>query len=303
MTHRGLFVGLTTLDLMYGVAGLPQANEKQVATDLAIAAGGPATNAAVAFRHLGNQAVLLSAVGQHPLVELVRSDLGAQQVELRDLASARTEPPPLSSILVTQSTGDRAVVSRNAVDLQVSAEQFGAIGLASIHLETMDIILVDGHQMAVSVAIAQRARQCNIPVVLDGGSWKPGLEALLPWIDYAICSANFLPPGCTTTSEVLPYLMQSLNGAGRSGLRSPCLAITHGGQPIEYVQSGQFGKVSVPVIQPVDTLGAGDIFHGAFCHAILQTSFVDALQQAAAIAALSCQSFGTREWLQALGSV
>lgn len=303
MTHRGLFVGLTTLDLMYGVAGLPHANEKQVATDLAIAAGGPATNAAVAFRHLGNQAVLLSAVGQHPLVELVRSDLGAHQVELRDLASARTEPPPLSSILVTQSTGDRAVVSRNAVDLQVSAEQFGAIGLASIHLETMDIILVDGHQMAVSVAIAQRARQCNIPVVLDGGSWKPGLEALLPWIDYVICSANFLPPGCTTMSEVVPYLMQSLEGAGRSGSRSPCLAITHGGQPIEYVQSGQFGKVSVPVIQPVDTLGAGDIFHGAFCHAILQTSFVDALQQAAAIAALSCQSFGTREWLQFLGSV
>ena len=65
MGHCGLFVGLTTLDLIYRVAHLPQSNEKQTAADLAIAAGGPATNAAVTFRHLGNQAKLMSAVGQH----------------------------------------------------------------------------------------------------------------------------------------------------------------------------------------------------------------------------------------------
>ena len=86
MGHCGLFVGLTTLDLIYGVADLPQPNEKQVASELAIASGGPATNAAVTFRHLGNQAKLMSAVGQHPLTALVRADLTAQQVELLDIA-------------------------------------------------------------------------------------------------------------------------------------------------------------------------------------------------------------------------
>ncbi|MCV3216935.1 PfkB family carbohydrate kinase, partial [Plectonema radiosum NIES-515] len=52
-----------------------------------------------------------------------------------------------------------------------------------------------------------------------------------------------------------------------------------------------------PKIEPKDTLGAGDIFHGAFCNYILRESFPDALAQAANIAAYSCQFFGTRRWM------
>jgi sugar/nucleoside kinase (ribokinase family) len=291
--HRGLFVGLTTLDLIYGVPHLPHANEKQVATELAIAAGGPATNAAVAFRHLGNQCILLSAVGRHPLSELVRADLAAQQVELDDLCPERTEPLPLSSILVTQSTGDRAVVSRNAANLQISAEQ-----VAATSLDNIDIVLMDGHQLEVSLAIAQRACLQNIPVVLDGGSWKPGLEKLLPFIDYAICSANFLPPNCATSADGMQYLIQSLGSLNLKKAIPPSIAVTRGEQPIRYFHQGQLGEVSVPAIQAVDTLGAGDVFHGALCHAILDVPFVEALQQAIAVASLACQSFGTRQWLQ-----
>lgn len=295
MEHRGLFVGLTTLDLIYGVSHLPHANEKQVATELAIAAGGPATNAAVTFRHLGNQSVLWSVVGQHPLSELIRADLAAQQVEHHDLCLEHTEPPPLSSILVTQSTGDRAVVSRNAVSLQRSAQQVSATCLDNIK-----IVLMDGHQLEVSLAIAQMACERNIPVVLDGGSWKAGLEHLLPLIDYAICSANFLPPNCTTSVDGMQYLSQVLGKRNATKAIPPSIAATRGEQPIQYLHQGKAGEVPVPAIQAIDTLGAGDIFHGAFCHAILDVPFVAALQQAIAVASVACQSFGTRQWLQYL---
>ena len=287
MGHSGLFVGITTLDLIYGVAHVPQANEKLTAADLAIAAGGPATNAAVTFRHLGNQATLLSVLGQNPLAGLVRADLDAQQVKLLDLAPEREDPPPLSSILVTEGTGDRAVVSRNAINLQATVSQ-----IPPNILEGIDIVLIDGHQLEVSLAIAQAAQQQNIPVVLDGGSWKPGLEKILPFVDYAVCSANFLPPGCAAQAEVVSYL--------RSAMTSAAIAVTQGGAPILYFTQTQRGEISVPPIQPVDTLGAGDIFHGAFCHWILHVDFVGALTQAAGVAALACQSFGTRQWLQSL---
>jgi sugar/nucleoside kinase (ribokinase family) len=91
MGHCGLFVGITTLDLIYGVSHVPQANEKQTAAVLEISAGGPATNAAVTFRHLGNKAKLLSVLGQHPLADLVRADLDAQQIELLDLSPERAD--------------------------------------------------------------------------------------------------------------------------------------------------------------------------------------------------------------------
>lgn len=285
MGHCGLFVGLTTLDLIYRVAHLPQPNEKQVAEELAIAAGGPATNAAVTFRYLGNQAKLMSAIGQHPLTALVRSDLATHQVELLDLASQRQDPPPLSSILVTAGTGDRAVVSRNAVNLQIAGDQ-----MPPNLLNGINIVLIDGHQREISVAIAQTAQHQNIPVVLDGGSWKPGLEQILPFVDYAICSANFLPPGCSSETEVITYLQKAAAAAS--------IAITRGGASIRYCHQGEQGEIPVPIISPIDTLGAGDIFHGAFCHWILQgDSFPEALTQAAQVAALACQFFGTRQWL------
>lgn len=284
----GLFIGLSTLDMIYLASGPPQANQKLVAQDSLISAGGPATNAAAAFAHLNNTAHLLTALGQHPITQLMQADLESlrQPVILTDLTPDQTQSPPVSSIVVTQTTGERALISLNAQRQIAQPHQIPQDLWEKI--TTTDIILIDGHQIPVSLAIAQQAT--NIPTVLDGGSWKPGLETLLPYINYAICSADFHPPGCHDTQATLDYLKQTLP-------KSAHIAITQGDQPILYWQ-GATGTVSVPKITPADTLGAGDIFHGAFCHFILHSDFPQALAQAAQVAATACQSFGTRAWMQ-----
>jgi len=280
----GLFVGLVTLDLVYLAASAPSNNQKVVASDYTVAAGGPATNAAVTFSHLGNQARLLGVVGAHPITQLIRADLASYGVAIADLDSNLSQPPPISSIIVSQGTGERAVISINAVKSQVEPERIPADILQGV-----DIVLIDGHQMAVGQAIAQLAKANHIPVVVDGGSWKPGFERVLPFVDYAICSANFSPPSCNSTSEVFNYL---------SAAGIPHIAITRGENPIQYLSAGDYGSLEVPQIQAVDTLGAGDVFHGAFCHYILRENFTDALVAAANVASDSCQFFGTRYWMQ-----
>ncbi|HEY9615691.1 MAG TPA: sugar kinase [Microcoleaceae cyanobacterium] len=282
MATQGLFVGLVTLDLIYRTAQLPDLNQKLVASDYLVAAGGPATNAAVAFSHLGNSATVLGVVGSHPITHLILTDLQRCGVTVCDLAPTQLDPPPVSSILVTETTGERAVISINAVKTQAATDTLPDNGLESI-----GVILIDGHQIAVGRAIAEPAKARGIPIVLDGGSWKPGLETILPWVDYAICSANFQPPGCHSEADVFCYL---------ANLGIPQIAVTHGEQPIQYRDRATSGTIAVPSIPAVDTLGAGDIFHGAFCHYLLQTSFVEALTQAAEVAAHSCQFFGTRAW-------
>ncbi|TBR59807.1 ribokinase [Westiellopsis prolifica IICB1] len=286
MTNYALFVGLVTLDLIYLAQSPPQNNQKIVAVDYTVAAGGPATNAAVAFSHLGNQAKVLGIVGSHPMTQLIRGDLHKYQVEITDLDPTTTNPPPVSSIIVTQASGERAVVSINAVKTQANSQ-----AIPADILQNVDIVLIDGHQMTVGIEIAQTAKANNIPVVVDGGSWKPGFDKLLPFVDYAICSANFHPPNCQTEEEVFNYLRQ---------LGIPHIAITHGEKPIEYFiqETGISGLIDVPKTTAVDTLGAGDIFHGAFCHYVLRENFPDALASAAKIAAFSCQFFGTRHWME-----
>ncbi|MEC4815231.1 MAG: sugar kinase [Scytonema sp. PMC 1069.18] len=283
MTHHGLFVGLVTLDLIYLAESPPQNNQKIVATDYTVAAGGPATNAAVTFNHLGNQGTVLGVVGSHPMTQLMRGDLESHGVEIADLDPKTQNAPPVSSIIVTQATGERAVISINAVRTQATGEF-----LSAEILQNVDIVLIDGHQMEVGRAIAQIAKAKNIPVAIDGGSWKPGFDQLMPFVDYAICSANFHPPNCNTEEEVFTYLR---------GMNIPHIAITHGENPIRYLTNTQTGILNVPKTQAVDTLGAGDIFHGAFCHYILQESFTTALEQASRIASFSCQFFGTRRWM------
>lgn len=281
---RGLFVGLVTLDLVYLVESPPERNQKIVASDYTVSAGGPATNAAVAFRHLGNPATLLSLLGRHPIAHLILADLKRTGVTIVDLDASRTEPPPVSSIMVTESTGDRAVVSLNALKTQAAEDT-----ISESVLQDVDVILIDAHQMAVGRTIATLAKIREIPIVADCGSWKPGFEMVLPLVDYAICSANFFPPGCRTQAEVMDYL---------TALKIPHIAITHGEQPIDYRSRGKTGSITVPQVKAVDTLGAGDIFHGAFCHYCLHHDFVEALSKAAKVASHACQFFGTRKWLE-----
>jgi sugar/nucleoside kinase (ribokinase family) len=196
----------------------------------------------------------------------------------------QTEPPPISSIIVSQGTGDRAVISINAAKSQVEPER-----IPSQILQGVEIVLIDGHQMAVGEAIVHLAQANNVPVVIDGGSWKPGFERVLPFVDYAICSANFYPPSCHTTEDVFTYLSQM-------GIAH--IAITQGENPILFLHEEKINTLEVPQIKPVDTIGAGDIFHGAFCHHILKANFLEALAAAAQVASYSCQFFGTRHWMQ-----
>ncbi|MEL6353840.1 MAG: PfkB family carbohydrate kinase [Cyanobacteria bacterium J06627_28] len=282
--NHGLFVGVTTLDCIYQADHPPAANEKVVAAKSLIVAGGPATNAAVAFAQLmrSNQATLHSVIGAHALTGLIKEDLLTQGVTLADLAPERLAPPAVSSIVVSAETGDRAVISRSAADAQVDADAVSPDILSGV-----SIVLIDGHQMAASAQIAQWAKERDIPIVIDAGSWKPGFESVLPFADAVIASANFFPPECETTDAVIRYLLD---------LGITKLAITRGAKPILFIEGDNTAEMEVPKVRAVDTLGAGDIFHGAFCHFYLTHTFEESLLKASRTASFACQHWGTRDW-------
>ncbi|WP_418606057.1 hypothetical protein [Georgenia sp. SUBG003] len=133
--------------------------------------------------------------------------------------------PPVSTVLVTHGTGERAVVSTNAVGRGVA---FPAPEI----LAGAGVLLVDGHLLAAQAALARSARSRGTTVVLDGGSWKDGLGDLLPYVDLAVLSADFVPPWVGA-------------GPGDAGLltavtrRGPRLvARSHGAGPVSVLHDG-----------------------------------------------------------------
>jgi sugar/nucleoside kinase (ribokinase family) len=284
---KALFVGLSTVDLAYVVDEIPRRNQKISVPNQQLSAGGPATNASVTFSFLGGRSALITAVGTHPLGTVIRQDLDRFSVSLHDIALQRKEAPPVSSILVVRGSGERTVVSANAAAFGTISAKFNPRWF-----KDMSIVQVDGHYMALCIAAARLARARSIPVVLDSGSWKEGMADLLPLIDMAICSDDFRPPGCQGDADALEFLV----GYGISQV-----AITRGPSPIMYLDNGKRGKIPVKRLRPTDTLGSGDIFHGAFCYHACQErhSFRDCLTFASRVATVSCLHPGTRVWMKA----
>jgi len=149
------------------------------------------------------------------------------------------------------------------------------------------VILIDGHQMPFSKMLLSQVK--DVPVVVDAGSWKPGFDKILRKATHVIASADFLPPGCRDEDQVIAYLK-------RLGVAH--IAVSHGARPIRFSTGEDEGWIDVPKVGAADTMGAGDILHGAFCRSILDHDVITALTLASEIASFSCRFVGTRAWIE-----
>ena len=293
-----LACGVAVLDVQQTVDRLPGPDEKLVATDLLVTSGGPAANAAVTAAALGVGARLVTRIGDSPLGILISADLAAHGVHVVDRAGP-LDQPAVSTVLVTRGTGQRAVVSVNASQRGATRPEgdLDAADWALALMEGMDAVLVDGHHLDLALPLAGAARAAGVPVLLDGGSWKPGLERLLTMVDIALISAVLHVPDDVGRSTGRPAddVLATVCALG-----PPVVARSRGPLPIQVLTGAGRSQVPVPHVDVVDTLGAGDVLHGALL-AWLATrgtgDLQDGLAWAARIAADSCTAAGARGWL------
>lgn len=285
----GVFAGLATLDVIHRVDAPPGPNQKITAAAQFVAAGGPAANAAVTFAALGGHAVLVTALGQGAIAQTITAELAAQGVEVHDIAPDRVDAAPVSSVTVLEATGERSVIGGDAAGLQVPRPD---PALLQELLAGADVALLDGHHPELARAVRDAANTAHLPVVLDAGRWKPIMDDLLGTVSDVVASADFRTPSATTAEETAAELR-------RRGATT--IAVTAGPGPVQWWQGERHGEVEVPQIQAVDTLGAGDVFHGAYAYALAVGDDVETrLRSAAEVAAIRCAQVGPRSWLAAI---
>ena len=314
----GLFIGLAVLDVIQLVDAPPGPDEKIVALDQAVAAGGPAANAAVAFAALGGRALLAAPVGAGPLAELIRADLTACGVELIDCAAAPTARgaaaagPSVSSCTISAATGERSVVSTNArarpdpAPLSALSDAVAAGALAP------DVVLIDGHNPPLARAGLDLAERVGALRLMDAGSWKDDAADLPGRCDVVAPSARFHPPGPAGALREPADVAAWLRGRGAGAV-----VLTRGSAPVLWWCGERSGSAAPPAVGAVDTLGAGDVFHGALALALARAlpgrrsggggeariapaALADAVASACAVAAASTEHFGTRAWIAAV---
>ena len=322
-----LFAGLTTLDVLHRLDHVPDPSLKVTSTDFTMAAGGPATNAAVTYAALcaassvlsapvgeagaasgtplssADAPTLLTALGEGPVAAFLAADLTAAGVRVVDATAPAASPasrePAVSSII--EHPSGRMVASTNA-RLDADAER-----VAAELPERIGAVLIDGHNPALAhVALTLGVPEVDgedpfallearppHPRILDGGSWKDWLTPLLGFVDIAVVSEDFAPPLIARPDGA--QVAEFLRGFGITRT-----VRTRGDRSVQYWWDGASGEVPVEAVPDASTLGAGDAFHGAFAWAIERGGDADPerlIRFASSVAAVSVSSFGTRQWL------
>ena len=283
LIKQGLFVGLATLDVIQLVASPPGPNQKTAALRSWLAAGGPAAGAALAFAALGGRAQLWTALGDAPAARLVADELASCGVEVIDFAPAGFELAA-SVVQVIEATGERSVVSGSAHLPDLTGVSPGGVGAA-------EIVLIDGHHPALARSAVLSADAAGIPVVVDAGSYKPVLAELLPRASEVICSADFRAP-------------DDLGEAALLQGRTEFVAVSRGAEAVQWWLRDQTGVVRPPSVPVRDTLGAGDVLHGAYCYWRCEgLAPVEALQRAVKVASERVQHLGPTDWRSAVATM
>jgi sugar/nucleoside kinase (ribokinase family) len=288
-TPRALFIGRSTLDVLYRLDHLPAEDTKVYAKHFQAAPGGPALNAALTHAMLGGRSMLVSAVGGGLWAAQVRAELGRNHIALLDLAAATEYETPLTTVLIGASKSSRTIINPPLSTVQLphwsgSWEKKVPADWGSIP----PIVLTDGFHLAETLPLLTACKAAGAALCLDGGSWKPGTEELVPLLTAAICSERFAVPGLDGSPASL------FNWFAGQGV--PCVALTRGSRSILGWERGRRFEIEIATIDAVDTLGAGDVLHGAFCRFFaLQPDFEAALRRASEIATLSCRKFGIQD--------
>ena len=269
MTAQVVCVGLATLDSIYALPRHPTTDGRVVATELAVAGGGPAATAAVTLARLGVDVAFVGAVGDDATGTEIRDGLAAEGVDVSDLAVVPNSRSPQSSILVTGA--HRAIVhypgtatvepSPSALERMHEAEW--------VHADHAGYAVVpDGARLSV-----------------DGGNPTHGLDFTRVALYAPTVESIEVDP--RETGAELVVVTRGAQG---------CTAYTADGEVVDVPAAPLDGLVS--------TLGAGDVFHGALLAGFVRgLSLADALGFANRVAARSCRALDGRSAIPRLEEV
>lgn len=274
-------VGIAVLDYVYGVDRLPTEGAKYRSSKLEVVGGGIAANAAVAVARLGGGALLATRLGPDVAGDAIRAELQAEGVDLSVCRPVEGRRSPVSAIMIDQA-GERMIVSYSDPDMPALPDW-----LPRSLPHGVGAVLVDTRWEEAGLGLFRLARAAGIPGVLDGDR-MPRLPENLTAPSHIAFSEQGLRE---LTGRDDPA--EGLKGLGQ---RDNWLAVTCGAGGVFVMSRGELAHVPAYEVDVVDTLGAGDVWHGAFALALAEgQDELQAVRFANAAAAIKCTRFGGRK--------
>jgi len=277
-------VGLNATDTLILVPHFPAYAGKAPFEDETLSPGGQIASAMVTCARLGLRVKYVGTVGDDERGRIQMESLRGEGINLDHVQVRPGCANQSAYILVDRSTGERTVLWRRPEGLRLEPAEITPELIGSARL-----VHIDGHDTPAVERAARLARSAGIPVSVDVDTVYHGFDQVLPYVDYLVASSEF-PAQWTNERDPFRALEMIQNE-----YRLRVAAMTLGAHGALARAGGRFWYSPAFVVNCVDTTGAGDVFHGAFCYAVLQQMpLAEALDFSNALAALNCTALGAR---------
>jgi sugar/nucleoside kinase (ribokinase family) len=283
---RVLVIGYNAFDVIVPVRGLPPSDSKQPVPAIHLVGGGPGATAAVALARLGAEVRFVTVFGDDRATAWQRSELAEAGVDVSLAITAAGHQSPRAVSLADPGSEERTILwTRGALPA------YPAAAVDEAWLEGVDLLYTDSHEPAAAGRLARAARERKLPVVLDAGSVRAGMVALVAECSDVISSAGFATE--LTAEESPDRALRALRARGPGRV-----ALTQGARGCLALVGDDLVHVPAFAIDVRDTTGAGDAFHAGYAFARAEgRAWLDCLRFGAAVAALKCRDWGGRAGL------
>ena len=289
-----LVIGHSSYDISCPVEEYPQENTKYRLNEYVTCGGGPAGNAAYLLGKWGVETYYAGVVGSDDYGNKIKKEFESIGVHTEYLETSYDSPTSVSFIMINKKNGSRTLFNIGA----------GKAGMKKADFTVdPDIILIDGHEYSASVAAFNKYP--NAIKIVDAGRVTPELRELCKSCNYIVSSKGFAE---TVSGEKIDYtnpnsLVQVYTAVKNIYPRSEII-ITLEEKGALYAINNEIKIMPGLKLPPVDTTGAGDIFHGAFTYAISKNYDLEkSVRYANITAGLSVQKLGARLSIPDLGEV
>jgi sugar/nucleoside kinase (ribokinase family) len=282
MSPKILCAGIAVQDIIMRVENFPAPGTKVPASDFVITGGGCAANAAVAIARLNGRVAFAGPLGgaNDPISVRIVADLTAEGIDCS--GAVRVDGGTASvSLILLDAQGEKTIATRRGVKLgNVLPADAGKL------VADAEAVLVDNRFPEFVTAVCRAAHARKIPIVIDLDLATQVDDPLLALGTHVVASTEAL----RATTGLDDY------GAGLQRLAEHVLgflAVTDGPNGIYWLDAGSVRHMPAFKVKAIDSLAAGDAFHGAFTLGLAEgRDLASAMRFAGATAALKCTKFG-----------
>jgi sulfofructose kinase len=274
-----LCVGTAVVDFVFHLHEHPREAEKYKAETAEIVGGGCAANAAVAIARLGGSAILGARLGDDAIGDSILTELNAEGVNVSHVTRTQGARSSYSSVYIN-SAGERQIVNFRGSGLILDTNWFA-------ELADTGAVLADTRQVEAAIDALELAKARSIPGIVDGEApIDPAILIPASHAAFSMQGLTALVPGTEPDAALLQIAREF-----------ECWScVTDGENGVWFTDAKRVEHIPAFPVRPVDTLAAGDIWHGAFALALAEgQDEPSAVRFASAAAALKCMKTGGRD--------